>query len=89
MEKLTDFEINEIAKKYLPKLLPIGYGVLKQAILHAQQVLVEKNKKTRKIVITESSAEIHHEAWDKAWGHFEKAMSNFGRMADSFEKMFR
>ncbi len=89
MNKLTEFEVFEIVKKYSRADMPPMAILIRRAILHAQQILEEKNRSTKRVVITETSAEIHSEAWDKMWKHFDVVMDNVGKMCDQVGRVVK
>lgn len=87
MNKLTEFEIRQIAEKWAtrPGDDPLLERIrIQNAIRHAQRILEEKNRGLEhvKVRIQATPMKVNEKAWGSMWRHFDAMMRHFNKLFD-------
>lgn len=90
MQKLTKFEVSELVAKWARGSEDDEiHSKIRNAILHAQRIIEEKNKKLPEFnsvrvnaTINGQPARVNDKAWTRMWANFDAMMSDFGKLFD-------
>lgn len=89
MNKLTEFEIRQIAEKWAtrPSDDPLLERIrIQNAIRHAQRIIEEKNRgldnPTVRIqaTVNDKPVQVDEKAWSSMWHHFDAMMAQLGKL---------